>query len=153
VASSGGTVACGGQVDKKQGALAPSVIRDPDFDSPVMPDEMFRPILPSVRVGIVANAVTFVDERPKPLALFVFTGSRATEQRVVVGTTGDRVCMNRSMMHFLAPEHPCGGVGPSGTGSCNCWAGYEELSHRRSVMRRTAQPDLGCNSAHGWGAQ
>lgn len=143
VASSGGTVVCGGQVDKEQRVLAPTVILDPDLDSPVMQDEIFGPILPIVRVNSVADAVIFVGERPKPLALYVFTGSRAVEQRVVSGTTAGGVCINHTMMHFLAPELPFGGVGPSGMGSYHGRAGFEELSHRKSVMRRPARPDLG----------
>lgn len=139
--TAGGTVACGGQVDDEQRMVAPTVIVDPDLDAPVMQDEIFGPVLPVVTVDSVADAVSFVSERPKPLALYLFTRSRATEADVLQGTTAGGVCVNHVMYHFLSPELPFGGVGASGMGAYHGRAGFEELSHRKPVVRRRTRPD------------
>ena len=140
--SAGGTVATGGGVDVGERVVEPTVVVDPDLGSPLMQDEIFGPILPVVRVDSVDEAMTFVNERPKPLALYVFSGSRATGRRVVDGTTAGGVCLNHVVYHFIAPELPFGGVGPSGMGAYHGRAGFEELSHRKAVVRRGIWPDL-----------
>lgn len=139
--TAGGTVVCGGEVDAEERVVAPTVILEPDLDAPVMQDEIFGPLLPVVPVDSVADAISFVADRPKPLALYLFTGSRATEQAVLAGTTAGGACVNHVMYHFLAPELPFGGVGPSGTGAYHGRAGFEALSHRKSVVRRRTRPD------------
>lgn len=142
VASSGGTVVHGGGIDFAERILEPTVIVDPDLASGLMQDEIFGPILPVIAVDDVEAAIELVVARPKPLALYLFTGSRATEQQVVKRTTAGGMCVNHTMTHFLVPELPFGGVGPSGTGAYHGRAGFEELSHAKTVVRRPARPDL-----------
>lgn len=139
----GGTVACGGTVDRSERVVAPTVIVDPRRDAPIMRDEIFGPLLPVIPVDSVDEAVEFVVDRPKPLALYVFTRSRRTEARVLGDTTAGGVCVNHVMYHFVAPNLPFGGVGPSGTGAYHGRAGFEQLSHRKAIVRRRTRPDLG----------
>lgn len=139
---SGGTVAFGGKVDHTERWLDPTVVIDPEPASALMQDEIFGPILPVITVDSVREAVRFVRERPKPLALYLFTASRDTERVVVEGTSSGGVCVNHVLMHIIAPELPFGGVGPSGVGSYHGRAGFEELSHRKPVVRRRFKPDL-----------
>jgi aldehyde dehydrogenase (NAD+) len=142
LASAGGTVVVGGEVDRERRLVAPTVVLDPDPGSPLMEEEIFGPILPVLGVADLEEAVAFVRARPKPLALYLFTNDRRVEQRVLEATTSGGVCVNHTMVHFLAPELPFGGVGASGTGAYHGRAGFEELSHRRSVVRRPTRPDL-----------
>jgi len=141
LAGAGGTVVCGGRVDVAERVVEPTVVIDPDLQAPLMQDEIFGPILPVVPVGSVADAVSFVAERPKPLALYLFTRSKATEAKVLGSTSAGGACVNHVMYHFLAPDLPFGGVGPSGTGAYHGRAGFEELSHRKTVVRRRTSPD------------
>lgn len=138
----GGTVACGGTVDRDERVVEPTVIVDPDRDAPIMQDEIFGPLLPVIPVDGIDEAVDFVVDRPKPLALYVFTGSRRTEERVLAETTAGGACVNHVMYHFIAPNLPFGGVGPSGTGAYHGRAGFEQLSHRKAVVRRPTWADL-----------
>jgi len=138
----GGTVVTGGTVDRDQRWLEPTVVVDPDPHSPLMTDEIFGPILPVLSVDSVDEAVAFVNARPKPLALYVFTSSGKVERQVVETTTSGGVCVNHIAMHYLVPELPFGGVGPSGVGAYHGRAGFDELSHHKSVLRRHAHPDL-----------
>ncbi len=142
LADNGGTVALGGKVDHAERWLDPTVVLDPEPSSPLMQDEIFGPILPVLSVDSVQDAIGFVRQRPKPLALYLFTASRDTESAVLAGTSSGGVCVNHVLMHILAPELPFGGVGPSGVGSYHGRAGFEELSHRKPVVRRRFKPDL-----------
>jgi aldehyde dehydrogenase (NAD+) len=107
-----------------------------------MAEEIFGPILPVVTVDSVDQATGIINGKGKPLALYLFTGSQATQQRVVAATTSGGVCINHTVVHFLVPELPFGGVGSSGSGAYHGRAGFEELSHRKPVLRRGVRPDL-----------
>lgn len=139
--SSQGKVVLGGGVDADKRWIEPTVVVEPDTSSRLMQDEIFGPILPVLAVDRVADAVDFVSSRPKPLALYLFTSSRETERAVLFGTTSGSVCVNHVMTQFLVPDLPFGGVGPSGMGAYHGRAGFEELSHRKSVLRRRPRPD------------
>jgi aldehyde dehydrogenase (NAD+) len=138
----GGTVITGGTVDRTERWMDPTVVVDPDPASALMRQEIFGPILPVVVVDSVEEAVGHINAGDKPLALYLFAGSRATERTVVGGTSSGGVCVNHVMMHFLVPELPFGGVGASGSGSYHGRAGFDELSHRKPVLRRGIRPDL-----------
>ena len=142
LADSGGTVATGGAVDHAERWIDPTVVVDPDPGSPLMSEEIFGPILPVITVDSVDDAIAFINGRDKPLALYLFTGSRATEQEVVRSTTSGGVCINHTVMHFMVPELPFGGVGASGIGAYHGRSGFDELSHRKAVLRRGIRPDL-----------
>ena len=78
-----------------------------------MEEEIFGPILPVLAVDSVDAAVEFVLDRPKPLALYVFSGSAETVDDVVDRTSSGGVCVNHVVMHIMPNEMPFGGVGPS----------------------------------------
>jgi aldehyde dehydrogenase (NAD+) len=138
----GGRVAAGGSVDHDRRWIEPTLVVDPAPGSALMREEIFGPILPVVTVDSPAEAVEFINRRDKPLALYLFTGSRTTEQEIIDSTSSGGVCVNHTVMHFLVPELPFGGVGASGTGAYHGRAGFEELSHRKPVLRRGLRPDL-----------
>jgi aldehyde dehydrogenase (NAD+) len=135
-------VVTGGGVDRDERWIEPTVVVDPDPTSPLMNEEIFGPILPVIAVDSVEEATGFVNGKDRPLALYLFTGSKATEQKLVDTTSSGGVCINHTMMHFLVPELPFGGVGTSGSGAYHGRAGFEELSHRKPVLRRGIRPDL-----------
>jgi aldehyde dehydrogenase (NAD+) len=139
---SGGSVVTGGEVDHEERWISPTVVLDPDPSSPLMQDEIFGPILPVVQVDSIDEAVRFVQQRPKPLSLYLFTRSRDAERAVVEGTSSGGICVNHVMMHLIVPELPFGGVGESGMGSYHGEAGFEQLSHMKPVLRRPFRPDI-----------
>ena len=141
VAGSGGTVACGGQTDKASRYLAPTVVIDPDVESGLMTEEIFGPVLPIVSIDSVEEAIAFVNERPKPLALYVYSKSKEIADRVLARTSSGGACVNHSVMHILPETLPFGGVGPSGTGSYHGKAGFDTFSHHKSVLRKPTFPD------------
>ena len=142
LADSGGRVVTGGSVDHDERWIEPTVVVDPDPGSALMQEEIFGPVLPVLAVESVSEAAEFINRRDKPLALYLFTGSKAAERTIVEETTSGGVCINHTMMHFLVPELPFGGVGASGVGAYHGRAGFEELSHRKPVLRRGVWPDF-----------
>jgi aldehyde dehydrogenase (NAD+) len=138
----GGTVACGGTVDVAGRRLAPTVVVDPDPTSALMQEEIFGPILPVLAVDDVDEAVAFVNARPKPLALYVFSDDERYQEQVTARTSSGGVCVNHVMFHIGPPELPFGGVGGSGHGRYHGRAGFDALSNLKPVYRRAVRPDL-----------
>lgn len=130
------TVACGGEVDVEARYVAPTVLGGVDRDAALMGEEIFGPILPVVPVDSIDDAIAFVNQGDKPLALYVFSSSDATVERVLRGTSSGGACVNDLMTHLLNPGLPFGGVGESGTGSYHGRWGFDTFSHRKSVLSR-----------------
>ena len=141
IASSGGTIACGGEGDEASRYLAPTVIVDPDLDAPIMNEEIFGPVLPVVSVASVDEAISFVTARPKPLALYVFSESSELVDRVLARTSSGGVAVNHALVHILPETLPFGGVGASGMGAYHGRVGFDAFSHRKSVLRKSVKPD------------
>ncbi|MGH9089204.1 MAG: aldehyde dehydrogenase family protein, partial [Acidimicrobiales bacterium] len=139
--NTGGEIVTGGGVDIEERWIEPTVVLDPDPGAPIMQEEIFGPLLPVLRVDGVEEAIRFVDGRPKPLALYLFTGSREVERQVLASTSAGGVCINHVMYQFVAPTLPFGGVGNSGLGAYHGRRGFDELSHRKPVVRRGTRLD------------
>ena len=141
VGSSGGKVVCGGEGDSTSKYLAPTIIVDPALDSPIMTEEIFGPVLPVLSVDSIEEAIAFVNEREKPLALYVFSKDEAVADRVLARTSSGGACVNNVVVHILPDGLPFGGVGPSGMGSYHGKAGFDVFSHHKSVVRKPTRPD------------
>ncbi|MFI1465558.1 aldehyde dehydrogenase family protein [Nocardia carnea] len=131
----------GGTIDRAGLTIAPALVTDPDPDSELMREEIFGPILPVLSVGSAGHAVEFVNRRPKPLALYLFTSSRKTERTVLEQTSSGAVVINHLLYHLLVPELPFGGVGDSGLGSYHGKHGFDTFSHYKAVLRKPGRPD------------
>ena len=143
LATTSGTIVTGGGSDRTKLYLEPTVIVDPAPDYPVMSDEIFGPILPIITVGSTDEAVAFVNARPKPLALYVFTASQDVGRELVDRMPSGGAVINHIAMHCLVPQLPFGGIGASGMGAYHGQWGFEALSHRRAVLSKPAKPDPG----------
>ncbi|HUO49410.1 MAG TPA: aldehyde dehydrogenase family protein, partial [Acidimicrobiales bacterium] len=135
-------VACGGTVDTAARYVAPTVLAGVDADAAVMGEEIFGPILPVLPVAGVDEAVAYVNGHDKPLALYVFTNSGATADRVLRTTSSGGACVNDVVTHALVGSLPFGGVGPSGTGAYHGRWGFEQFSHRKAVHERPRWMEL-----------
>ena len=136
-----GKTVIGGESDASTRYLAPTVLRDVTPDAPIMQDEIFGPILPVLTVDSVDEAISFVNERDKPLALYVFSKSAGTVDRVLAETSSGGACVNATMYHVAVPTLPFGGVGPSGTGAYHGRSSFDTFSHAKSVLRKGVKPD------------
>ncbi|KAA0234065.1 MAG: Aldehyde dehydrogenase [Acidimicrobiales bacterium] len=136
-----GEIVCGGEHDREQRFIAPTIVIDPSPSAPVMQDEIFGPVLPVLRVEDVGRAVEFVNDRPKPLALYLFSSSADTVEDVIEQTSSGGACVNHCVVHVLPSNLPFGGVGPSGMGAYHGKAGFDAFSHRKPVLTKPIWPD------------
>ena len=136
-----GEATVGGGVDEADRYVAPTVLQRVRDDAPVLQDEIFGPILPVVPVDDVEAAVAYVNAHEKPLALYLFTRSHATQERVLDQTTSGGVAVNATMYQVAVPGLPFGGVGPSGMGAYHGKASFDTFSHAKSVLRKPGKPD------------
>ncbi|MFZ0714792.1 aldehyde dehydrogenase family protein [Mycobacterium sp.] len=141
IATTEGKVVTGGRSDGASLRIEPTLIVDPPPTDPVMADEIFGPILPVLTVESLDQAVQFVNGRPKPLALYVFSSAQLGRDLIDRIPSGGAV-VNHVAMHCLVPALPFGGVGASGMGAYHGKWGFEALSHRRAVLSKPARPDL-----------
>ncbi|WP_069757949.1 aldehyde dehydrogenase family protein [Streptomyces sp. LUP47B] len=128
-----GRAAVGGQHDRDDLYIAPTVLTDLDPASPVMQEEIFGPILAVVEVEDLDAAIAFINERDKPLALYAFTTSEDTKSRLVKETSSGGVAWGQPVMQLLMPGLPFGGVGESGMGRYHGRYSLETFSHLKAV--------------------
>jgi aldehyde dehydrogenase (NAD+) len=84
----------------------------------------------------------FVNSRPKPLAAYLFTKTKNVRERVIKEVPAGGMLVNHLVFQFATSKLPFGGVGPSGMGAYHGKFGFEEFSHRKSVMTKPTPPDL-----------
>jgi aldehyde dehydrogenase (NAD+) len=133
--------AVGGTVDRASRYVAPTVVDGVALDSPLMGEEIFGPILPIVHVSGLDEAIGVIRSRDKPLALYVFSSSRAVERRLLRETSSGAVGVGVPSAHLLVPGLPFGGVGPSGSGAYHGKRSFDTFSHEKAVLRKPLSPD------------
>ncbi|MBB5166375.1 aldehyde dehydrogenase (NAD+) [Mycobacterium sp. AZCC_0083] len=141
IESTTGAVVAGGGFERSTLTIEPTVILDPPPDDVVMADEIFGPVLPVITIESTSAAIDFVNCRPKPLALYVFTSSRQLARNLIDRIPSGGAVVNHVAMHCLVPQLPFGGVGASGMGAYHGRWGFEALSHRRAVLAKSTRPD------------
>ncbi len=137
-----GRVLLGGEINRDQRRIAPTVIRVDDRRDPLMDEELFGPLLPVLELRDLTQTLAEIRRGPKPLALYLFGGNEAQQQEVLETTSSGGVCFNDVMMQAGVPDLPFGGVGGSGMGSYHGQAGFNTFSHAKSVLRRPFRLDF-----------
>jgi len=132
----GGQIRHGGDHDRDNRYLAPTIILNPPPSSPIHTQEIFGPILPVIPVPAMTEAVAYVRQRPRPLALYLFANDPAVEELVLTQTSSGGVTINHTLLHLSAPDLPFGGVGASGFGAYHGRASFETFSHMKSILRK-----------------
>jgi aldehyde dehydrogenase (NAD+) len=127
----------GGKYDVANKYIEPTIVLNPAHDSLLMQQEIFGPILPIVTVKNISQSIPFVNERAKPLALYIFSKNKDFEQQVLTSTSAGMVCINDGFMFAANPNLPFGGVGNSGTGAYHGKIGFDNFSHLKTVMKRS----------------
>ncbi|MCX5286189.1 MULTISPECIES: aldehyde dehydrogenase family protein [unclassified Streptomyces] len=131
-----GRTVTGGASDRAAKYIAPTVLADVDPKSPVMGEEIFGPILPVVTVADLDEAIGFINDRDKPLALYVFTESDTTRERIAAETSSGGLGFGLPLAHLTVSDLPFGGVGESGMGSYHGRYSIDTFSHRKAVLEK-----------------
>ncbi|WP_068115585.1 coniferyl aldehyde dehydrogenase [Tropicimonas marinistellae] len=116
-------------------AFAPTLVLDAAPKMRLMQEEIFGPLLPVVACNSTETAITFVNARPRPLALYVYGHDRAAIDAVLSRTTSGNAAVNGVMLHYAVDTLPFGGVGDSGMGAYHGKEGFRRLSHAKGVFR------------------
>jgi len=137
-----GKVIFGGKASRKEKFISPTLLAGIAPDSKVMQEEIFGPILPIIPVSSVEEAIAFVNKKPKPLALYIFSNNPKAVENVLNSTSSGGACINDVLLHVATSELPFGGVGNSGFGKYHGKASFEAFSNARSVFSQTNLFDL-----------
>ena len=135
--------AVGGRVDRESLKIEPTLIETTLNDqSPLMPEEIFGPLLPIVPYDNIHEALGYILSRPRPLALYLFSRNRKLQRRVVETIPFGGGCINDTISHITTPYLPFGGTGDSGMGAYHGRCGYETFTHAKSILSKPFRPDL-----------
>ena len=138
-----GTVCHGGEHDRADRFIAPTVLVNVPPDSPAMQEEIFGPVLPVIEVGNAREAIEFVNVRPSPLGLYVFGEKRAAIREILRATRSGSAVINDCMLQPIIHELPFGGVGNSGMGKYHGEWGFRGYSNARGVLQHSTRLDFG----------
>jgi aldehyde dehydrogenase (NAD+) len=139
----GDRVVCGGRIVAETLSIEPAVVEIRDGNSPLMEGEIFGPILPVLGFTDLDVALAEIRNRPDPLTMYIFSGDETVTRHVLSHTRAGSACINDTLIQFLHPGLPFGGVGASGMGRTGGRAGYLSFSNERSILEpRTARSPL-----------
>jgi coniferyl-aldehyde dehydrogenase len=123
-------------LDPAKRKLAPTLVLDTKEEMTVMQDEIFGPILPIVTYKTLDEALDYVNDHPRPLALYFFGYDDREIDRVLTQTISGGVAINETMLHFAQDDLPFGGVGASGMGHYHAFEGFEAFSKKKPIFRQ-----------------
>ena len=132
----GATLALGGAARAGERYLAPTVLTDVPRDADVMQEEIFGPVLPVLSFEQLDEALATIQARPKPLALYIFSTDDDAIKRLLNETSAGGTCINDTLLHFMHPRLPFGGVGHSGIGQAHGYYSFLAFSNQRAVLRQ-----------------
>jgi coniferyl-aldehyde dehydrogenase len=129
--------------DPLRRSLSPVVLLEAADHLRVMQEEIFGPLLPVLPYRDLEAAIRYVNQRPRPLALYYFDQEGANIERVLDQTVSGGVTVNDTILHIAQDDLPFGGVGPSGMGGYHGFAGFETFSVRKAVFRQSRLSAIG----------
>jgi aldehyde dehydrogenase (NAD+) len=106
-------------------------------EDPIMQEEIFGPLLPVVEIDGPDVAIEVIRSKPRPLALYIFSGSRRHQKRILETTLSGGAAINTTVLQIANPYLPFGGIGSSGMGQYHGRASFETFTHRKSILRKS----------------
>ena len=149
----GAKIFLGGTGDLGTRFIEPTVLTDVTFDSPIMQEEIFGPILPVLEFGAGSGAtgsvagnvdevLDIVKRRSKPLALYLFSNDKALQKKVLSSVSYGGGCINDTIIHLATSYMGFGGVGESGMGSYHGKKSFDTFTHYKSIVKKSNLIDL-----------
>jgi aldehyde dehydrogenase (NAD+) len=138
-----GTIAHGGQHDRGDRFIAPTVLVNVSPNSPAMQEEIFGPILPVLEVSSVDEVINFVNARPSPLGLYLFSEDESVTEQILGSTASGDAAVNDCTLQPTIHDLPFGGVGNSGMGKYHGEWGFRAYSNARGVLSHSTRIDIG----------
>lgn len=136
------TIVYGGKSNAKTLQIEPTILDQVTSDAPVMQEEIFGPLLPIISFKKEDEAITFVRNRPHPLAFYLFTKSKKTIDKFLSHCQFGGGCINDTIMQVASDYLPFGGVGNSGMGQYHGQASFKTFTHYRSIIKKANWLDI-----------
>jgi aldehyde dehydrogenase (NAD+) len=134
--SKGARIEFGGDYNEEKLRLTPTVLTGISSEMTLMHEEIFGPILPIIKFESLDEAIKFVNERPKPLALYFFSRDNSSIQKVIATTSSGGVCINDGNIQFSNNYLPFGGVNKSGVGRSHGYFGFKTFSNEKAILKQ-----------------
>ncbi len=133
----GAKIVYGGDHDKSECFIAPTVLTDMSEDMDIMQQEVFGPILSVLTYSTREEVLDIITKRPTPLAFYIYSTHKDTiEYFLTNSSSGSAVVNNNCVQAGTNPNLPFGGVGASGMGRASGFGGFKEMSNARTVMHQ-----------------
>ncbi|MBU2922486.1 aldehyde dehydrogenase family protein [Winogradskyella psychrotolerans] len=130
------TFEVGGETDSASKYIEPTLISDLKPEAKLLEDEIFGPILPIVTYENLDEAIKYINSKPRPLALYIYSKSKVNTRKIMNNTRAGGTCINNSVLHYANHNLPFGGVNNSGIGKSHGFFGFKAFSNERSVMKQ-----------------
>lgn len=137
-----GKTIIGGDTDKSELYISPTILDDIHWDDPIMQDEIFGPILPIITYEDLDLIIEQINSRPKPLAFYAFTEKKSIGEQMLKHIDFGGGCLNDTITHFANLNLPFGGVGSSGSGAYHGKFSFDTFSHQKGVHKKTTWVDV-----------
>lgn len=137
-----GKTVIGGNYKKETLHIEPTVLTNVTWESAVMEDEIFGPILPIIEYDNIEDVIDTIQQHPKPLALYVFSEDKGVQKKVTSNISYGGGCINDVVYHLATPYLPFGGVGSSGLGSYHGEESFRTFSHYKSILAQSTAFDM-----------
>ena len=131
-----GKIIAGGQADRQELYMAPTILDEVTWDDPIMQQEIFGPILPVLAFDNLAETIPRIKSLPEPLALYLFSNNKQHHEKIIKDIPFGGGCINDTLLHFTNPHLPFGGTGSSGIGSYHGKRSFDTFSHQKSILRK-----------------
>lgn len=138
----GQTPVFGGKFDEEKLKIEPTIVEEPDLESPLMQTEIFAPILPVISFKTNEEALEIIAKNPTPLALYVFSRDKKVQNFFLENVMFGGATVNDTLMHIASPCLAFGGVGSSGLGAYHGKRGFDTFSHHKSILKKSHKIDI-----------
>ncbi|MDQ2655909.1 MAG: aldehyde dehydrogenase family protein [Bacteroidota bacterium] len=125
-----------GKRDRSTRFIHPLILTDVPAESRIMNEEIFGPVLPVIPYGSIEEALAIINDKPKPLALYLFSAGKHLRDQVLRETSAGTVCLNDCGVQFLHHELPFGGINNSGLGKSHGHSGFLSFSNEKPVLKQ-----------------
>ena len=132
----------GGEYDEESLKISPTVISDVTVDEAIMQEEIFGPLLPIITYENFSEVIDYLKDKPKPLALYLFTENKKVKDYIVKNIRYGGGCINDTIIHLATTNMGFGGVGESGMGAYHGEIGFKSFSHVKSIVDKKTWLDL-----------
>lgn len=132
----GAALEMSGPVNEETRFIHPMILSNVSPEASIMEQEIFGPILPILTFQTTEEVLRIINQKPKPLALYIFSNNRSFRETILTQTSAGGVCINDCIMQFTHPNLPFGGVNNSGLGKAHGRFGFLAFSNEKPVLKQ-----------------